>query len=464
MENMIKYGASKLRDSRFLMMNIIKRVFGDGSRTARVIGNIQGIFLIKALSLSCKLLMVPMVLNYLEPLKFGLWMALNSIVQMLVFFDGGVGSSLRNRLATSLAENKPKDGKTYVSTAYALLIIILVPLSILLVLVFQFLDWSNLLNAPQELGEEMHALLTWMVILYFSKIVFSLIFQVLKAIQYPVFGSLLDLVTDLLSLAVIFFLASYVSNSSLFIFGVSIFTVMALVPFVGSLIIYQHYLGHISPSSGLIRFDFARNLLDAGGKFFVIQICSIVIFTTDYLIITRLFGPEKVAPYAIVFQYFNLVTIFFATVSVPLWSAYTDAYTKQDFGWIKTTINRMLLLWVATIGVVLVMVVLAEPVIAIWLSRNLPFDDLLIVLMGLYVILQAWNRVFGWLLSGIGDLNHTVFSMVVGALINIPISIYFARDLGMQSSGVILGTIVSLSIFGFLAPYRVRHLFAKIDN
>ena len=43
---------------------------------------------------------------------------------------------------------------------------------------------------------------------------------------------------------------------------------------------------------------------------------------------------------------------------------------------------------------------------------------------------------------------------IIAMIINIPISIFFAKNLNMGSAGVILGTCVSLIIGSFLAPLQ----------
>ena len=73
-----------------------------------------------------------------------------------------------------------------------------------------------------------------------------------------------------------------------------------------------------------------KSITSLGFQFFIIQIAVIVIFTTDKILITQLFGPEYVASYDVVFKLFSIITIAHGILMAPLWSAYSDAYHRND--------------------------------------------------------------------------------------------------------------------------------------
>ena len=425
------------------------------NRTNKILKNVRGLFVIKGASVSSRLILVPLTLNYLEPEKFGIWMTLSSIIEMMVLFEFGLGNGLRNKLTESLANGQKELSREYVSTTYALSGVILLPLLVLLLVINQYADWSVILNASTTLSSEIHELVSWMIVFYGLKLFTGLIFSITKANHLPVLGGLLELTIDILSLIVIYLLVNFTDNSLLYL-GFSKFLLISIVPLLGSVVLYNVYFKDQMPSLKYVKIEKIKDVLELSWKFFAIQISSIIIFATDNIIISRLFGPESVTPYAIVFQYFNLITIFFAVVSTPLWSAYTEAYAKSDFKWIANTLKRMLQLWLVIVVCVIGMTLLAEDAIYLWLGRQIYFEDYLIVLMGVYVALQAWNRVFNWLLSGINCLKCTFYTMILGAIVNIPASILFARELNMGSSGVILGTILSLGLFAVICPFSTR--------
>lgn len=415
-------------------------------RTNRILKNIKGLFVIKGASIGLRLLLVPMTLNYLEPEKFGIWMTLSSIIEMMILFEFGLGNGLRNKLTASLANDDIELSNVYISTTYAITAIILIPLIAFLTVLNQFVDWSAVLNASESMSSELNELVSWMLLFYGLKLFVSLILSVSKANHMPVYGGMIELVSDIFSLVTIYFLIEYTDNSLLYL-GFSKFFIISLVPLLASVYLYKTKFKNQLPSINYIEFKRTKEILSLSWKFFVIQISSIIIFSTDNIIISHLFGPENVTPYVIVFQYFNLIAIFFAIVSTPLWSAYTEAYEKDDYNWIKNTVKKMLLLWLAIILAVVIMIVVAKDVIRLWLGRELVIDMWLVIFMGVYVLVQSWNRIFSWVLNGIGEVNITVYLLIIGAVINIPISIYLAVEMDMNNAGVILGTVFSLIIF-----------------
>ena len=79
-----------------------------------------------------------------------------------------------------------------------------------------------------------------------------------------------------------------------------------------------------------------------GGRFFIMQLSSIIIFTTDNLLITQLFGPAEVTVYDVVYKLFSLISIGHNIILLPLWSGFTDAYVKSDIKWIRKTLKKLI--------------------------------------------------------------------------------------------------------------------------
>ena len=67
--------------------------------------------------------------------------------------------------------------------------------------------------------------------------------------------------------------------------------------------------------------------------------CKQIFYQTDALIISHEISPNEVTPYNITFRYFGVITMFATLIMTPLWSAYTEAYTKNDIPWIKNIIK-----------------------------------------------------------------------------------------------------------------------------
>src|ERR1035441_8948081 len=65
-------------------------------RQRRAFLSTMAAFAAKGIAIVTQLVTVPMTLNYLGAERFGLWMAISSVVSMLAFADLGVGNGLLN--------------------------------------------------------------------------------------------------------------------------------------------------------------------------------------------------------------------------------------------------------------------------------------------------------------------------------------------------------------------------------
>jgi O-antigen/teichoic acid export membrane protein len=105
------------------------------------------------------------------------------------------------------------------------------------------------------------------------------------------------------------------------------------------------------------------------------------------------------------------------------------------------------------VGVIL-MVILAKPIIRLWIGTNVGASQLLIGLVAISTIQGCWNSIFANFLNGIGKIKLQMYTSIVGGIINIPLSIYFAKNCGLGTSGVILGTICSLLLGTVIVPIQ----------
>jgi O-antigen/teichoic acid export membrane protein len=430
-------------------------------RTDKLTKNIIASIAYRAISTALGLLMVPVMLNSLTPVKYGIWLTLSSTLAWITFFDIGLGNGLRNKLAEAIARHDTQLARTYVSTAYAAVIIIAASLLLLFLICKPMLNWTWILNAPTETASEVDALVFIVVTFVLLRFIFSLLNAILAAEQNPSYISALDAATTALSLIAVL-AVSQVHNGSLLWFGGVVACIGALVPFIASLFFFLSTpYNEYRPSVFLVRAHFLKDLVNLGIKFFLLQTIYIIIFATDNLIITHLFGPAEVTPYNIAFRYFNLIVMVFSIVTTPFWSAFTDAYTKDDFGWIRRAVSKVVQLWVAIAIVTVGMLVWAQFFYEIWIGTTVTVPFSLSLTMCIFALLTTWNSVFTMFVNGIGKIRlQLVFALTVGIL-NIPLSIVFAKYLAMDSAGVMVATIICLLPGSLLTPIQYHKIMNR---
>ena len=203
--------------------------------------------------------------------------------------------------------------------------------------------------------------------------------------------------------------------------------------------------------------------MSLGVQFFLLQIVGVIIFSTDNLIITQLFGPAEVTVYNIAYKFFSVITIFFGIVTAPFWTAATEAYVQSDFEWMKKKVKQLLLLWGGIIILVVVMLIFSESIYRFWIGNDVHIPLMLSIFMGVFVILNTWNSIFANFINGVGKIRLSLVTAVITGSINIPLSIFLAQYFALGSAGVILATCVCQLVGVVLRPLQFVKIVQEKD-
>lgn len=429
-----------------MIPKLLKSIFSGDERSAKINKHIFGSFFFKGLSIVSSLVLIPLTIDYLNPAKYGIWLTLMSIVSWFNFFDIGLGNGLRNKLAEAKAQGNDQLAQIYISTTYAIMTIISSALLFIFFIVNHFLNWEVILNLKDFSATdiiEVEQLVYVVFIVFCLQFILKLINVIFLADQKPAYSNALNSFGNLLSLGAIFILTKTTKESILLV-GAVFSIINLVVPIVASFVYFKGSYHNYAPKLSLVDFTYTKDLLNIGLKFFIAQIAAIVVFTTDNMIIVQICGPEDVTTYNIVYKYFSIITIGFTIITAPYWSAFTEAYVKKDIDWIKRSVRKVTKLWGLTMVALLLMLVFSNQVYLLWIGEdlNIPFNLSLIV--ALWVGLSTGIMIHANFLSGINKITLSIYQSVFVIVINIPLSIYLGKNLGMGSTGVILATLLCL--------------------
>jgi len=416
-----------------------------------------GILLLKCVSILTSFLLVPIMIQYLGTANYGIWLTLGSAVSWINFFDIGLGNGLRNKFALALASGQRDLARTYVSTTYAAMVVVAAGLLLVFSIISPFVSWHRLFNAPVTLEHEL-AVLVWVVFVFFTlRFILRLIGTILVADQRPALESLMDAAGSLMFLSSIS-VVSRVATSSLLYVGIAQGLSTTIPPALATVWFFRGEYRSVMPSLSHAEVNRARELIGLGVQFFIIQVAVVVIFSTANVIIIQLFGPSQVTVYNVAFKYFSIVTMVFAMVTTPLWSAYTEAYQKGEVQWIRRTIKMVLHFWALTAAAVVLMIALSQALYRIWVGTKVDVPPLLSIAMGLFVLISTWNNVFVVFINGVGKIRLQLYTALVGALINVPLSIFLGKTIGLGAAGVTLASCVCLLGGGILNPMQYKRI------
>jgi O-antigen/teichoic acid export membrane protein len=368
---------------------------------------------------------------------------------------------MRNKVAESLARGERQTIRVYVSTTYAVLGIISICLLLLFLLIYSFIPWQAIFQAPAEFNTEVTQLVLIVFTFFCLQFVFALINTLLTANQRPAAAGYLSTIGSAFSLGVVFLLLQ-MGKSSLVYLGIG-FGLANLLPLLGaSIYLYRSQYNEFAPRWNSIDFSRSRELISLGLKFFFLQSAAIIIYSTDNMIITQMFGPDEVAIYGIAYKYMSAVTMFFGIVITPFWSAFTDAFHRNDLGWIERIMKQLIRFWIYAAAVTIILVIVSGPLYRLWVGDMVAIPFAVTVTMGVYVIVTVWNSIFSAFQNGVGVLRLQLLGAGVGGLINIPLAVLLAGPVGLGIPGVLLATILGSMLPAIWSPIQYHKIIRGV--
>lgn len=428
------------------------------NRSKNYIKQLKGSFVFKGLAIFASFLSIPLMIKYLGVEHYGVWSTLLSIVSWVVLFDIGIGNGLRNKISESLAQDNKQEAHNYISTAYTIIGAISVMLIFIFLLASEYIPWQKVFNITSISNQELQSVVNITAIFLFLNFWLNLINQVFNGFQKTSLVVFNQFLSNIFSLLAVFILYTFYESSLIklaFFYGISLLASSLILSFW----FYKNNRDFI-PKIKSFGLNYTKSITSLGFKFFIIQIAVIVIFTTDKILITQLFGPEYVASYDVVFKLFSVITIVHSILMTPLWSAYSDAYHRGDIEWIKNSLFRQLQFFILIILGTIVLTFIAKYIITLWIGKNFIVDDNLIYAMAIFVIVSTWNNIFAYIINATNELNIQIITSLIAMFTNIPLSFILVKYYNLGVEGIIYGTICSLLLFAVLGSMQTFRLIS----
>lgn len=413
--------------------------------------------IMKPMAMIISLIYTPLLLNYLGDEMYGVWVTILSIVNWVNSFDVGIGNGLRNELVKDLNEKDKDAAKKSISTAYLSLTVITGAIFLVISIVSMFADWNSILNTQLEIRSTLFLSFLFICINF----VIALYKNIYYAIQKSEIVATVGLIVQLLNLVGVFFARYFISDVYRLVSMAYIFGLTSLITNVAySVALWIKYPYTIPRLNG-----FSKARLNAicslGIQFFIIQIAGIVLFTTDSVLISHLFTPAKVTAYNTVNKVFSAIFTIFMAVMVPMWSRFSLEKEKGNYSWMKNTIKKLLILWACFSIGTLILVPIYPWISSVWLGRKLQYDKGIVIIMALYMITYMYSGIFSTIINGLGEIKIQMYLSIFSAFINIPLSVFLARNMGMLTTGIALGTLISILIGNVVFTIQVLSVINK---
>lgn len=441
-------------------MNQLKILNSKDKRSATVKKNILASFAIKGISIVVSLLLVPMTLGYVSSELYGIWLTLSSIMMWLSFFDVGFTLGLKNKLAEAIALNNWEKGKSLISTTYFMMILIFVPICIVLELIIPYVSWAKVLNVSMQYNAEITKVLHVLVAFFCLQMIVNVLTSVVAAFQQVALSNAFPVIGNILSLISIGLLTRFCPPSLIpLAFAISAMPIVVLI--VSSVILYNKKYRLISPSIKYIEKKEISSLFGLGAQFFLIQIQSIVLFQSTNILISNVSGPDSVTSYNIAYKYMGIAMMAFNIILTPLWPAFTDAKTKNDFDWMRKVYKKMTVLYMYSVFIMITMALIAPWVYNLWIGSKADISNTMTLFVCIYVIIQNWDGLQVNLINGIGTVKLQTYVTTLGLFLHIPLSLYLGKILHLQALGVLFSMIFINIIYSIVFTVQIKKILDK---
>lgn len=431
------------------MMDLIRRIRsflleGD-ERSRKMKRNTFSMLLVKGFSILVSLAYIPMMLKAVDRTDYGVLLTLTSIVQWVAMLDIGLGNGLRNSIAQNLAKNEYDKAKESISSCYAALSLYVSIIVVLFVIVAPFLNWQSILNAQNNPESELLSLAIIVFVSFCVQFVVNLLTSILYACQMPALTSYIMLATQVANFVLVYTIIHFFGIHTILEIG----TVTCLVPpvilIIYSIVLFRKKLAHIAPAIKKIHLKSVNSILSLGVKFFVLQAITIVLFQANNIIISQAVSPEAVVTYNVAYKYIGMIVVIFNIIITPVWSAVTDAYVREDYDWIKKTLNYIRKVFYGVLAGGIIMLIVSPFVYQLWLGEDtIDIPYLITGLMLAYCIFEILYKIYGTVINGTGKLYLQMVITSIIAIVYIPLAVILGKIIGL--AGVLMAnTIVFLA-------------------
>ncbi|MCI8516236.1 MAG: oligosaccharide flippase family protein [Hungatella sp.] len=420
----------------------------------RLYKNIGINVILKPLTMLLSMIYIPVLLDYLGDEKYGVWATISAFVNWFSVFDIGIGNGMRNKLAESLAAGDDQKSGEIVATSYAVISVISVCIFGCFWVISLLIDLPTFLNI--SIAGENVRLAVWITVLFICiNFVLSLGNTITYSMQQPALASVCGLFLHILNIIFVLLCRAF-RPADMVLISLTLGSSSVIVNGILNIYIFRKY-----PYLRLQKNKFNRELIHSitslGILFFCGQISALVMNSTDNILISKLFTASDVTPYSVAYKLFMVFVQLQGVVIMPMWSAFTNAKVQGEYKWICEKFNKMQ--WIAvvlSVGIFMLFI-LIEPISRLWLGHAIDYSSNMLFVMAVYFIIYLFSGNYASFLCGIGDVKLYSVMALTSALLNIPLSIMFAKFMNLGLTGIILGTLVSQIPYALLIGWRATY-------
>lgn len=430
--------------------------------------NILLAFFVKGISLFVSLFSMPLYIKYFDDnAALGMWYTILSMLSWINLCDLGLGNGLRNRLTEALALGQNEKAKEYISATYAVLCKIILPISVIICVLLQFVNFNKFFNISDAIvdGQDVELAMTILVLGVCVNFIVKVITNVIYALQKSSLNNVLTLISSILPLIFIsVFKGDDVSTNLVLLSVVHVFSINIPLIVASIILFNSEPLNKCKPSFKKFSKEAAKDTLNFGMHFFLAQIFFMLLMQTNEIIITNIFSPDYVVDYSVYYKLFTAIGSLFMLALTPMWSKVTKDFSEKKFTKIQKTHKLLSLIALLACVFELLVVPFLQIIVDVWLK-----DDAIIVeywvaiIFAVYGGLYIFNIVLTTIANGIGEVRSQIVFYGIGAMLKLPIVIAL-KNTGLHWSVVVVYTSAVLLVFCIYQFIWINNKVKKLLN
>ena len=431
---------------------------GTNGRNKILVRNILFSAILKVIGLATSLLVVRVTLHYLNNEIYGIWMTITSIIYWISVFDIGMGNGMRNYMTMAISKNNYPEARAYLSTTLFALTVIALVAVVLMILPLSLLDFNSVFNTRVLPSDELRNAMV--VAFAFTMMLFVMknISYVFMAMQKYALADLLTVASNVAALAIVYVLTKTTQGNLLLV--VLAFTAAPVVTYLLAAIPFFVRYPQLRPRFGEFRKDLLSKIVGKGLNFFFIQITScLVIYGASNMFIIQFCGPESVTIYNIAYKFFNLMAIAYTVIISPMWNAYTDAYIKGDYAWIRSNFRTSLCSWLMIEVVGVVMLFLSHWFYRLWVGSAVSVPLSVSLSVFAFISLFNFNNAATYLINGLNKIRVQMITSIVVTALYLAAMLCFGHRIGIE--GVVFSMAAAYLVMGAIHFYQCRLLITS---
>lgn len=411
-------------------------------------------YIFRLLTIISGLISTRLILGYLGATLYGLWVTITSVISWMNSGDLGIGNGLRNELAKAYGEGDIKKQRKLISSAFVTMIKIA---SILFVIIVLF---SEVFFRIDILTDKVRIAMYITSVFFCINLVLGVSQSVALSYQKSWLTSLTTCEIQVLIIIGIIAIDNIGLEANLKLYAI-VNGICTTIPNIVLILILRHDNINLFTIKGFsVDSKIVKTIMNTGIQFFGIQICNVILYSTDNLIINKLFDGDMVTKYEIITKIYNTGTSLFSILLIALWSGVTYHIAQMDIKWVKEKIKELTYFWIIFSLGVLIISLFFNSIVKIWLGKNaIHYEWTIVTLFAIYCSMTAFSAIYVNVLNGLGEIKLQLIIAINSAIINIPLSVYFASGLGIL--GVKLATFISAAIVAIAMPIQTFYEIKK---